>query len=52
MRTIHVNSNKQPVDIERIWEDEDCHHRGSPVNDGGLHRPLAQRIEHPHLTGK
>jgi len=48
MRTVHINSNKQPVDIEQILEDEDRHDRGSPADDGG---PVAQRIEHPHLTG-
>ena len=48
MRTVHVNSNKQPVNIEQVQEDEDRHHGGLPGNDGG---PLTQRIEHPHLTG-
>lgn len=51
MRTIHVNSNKQPVNIEQIRGDEDRHHRGLPTDDGV---PVARnvRIEHPHLTGK
>ena len=48
MRTVHVNSNKQLANIEGIREGEEGHHGGLPANDGG---PLAQRIEHPHLTG-
>jgi hypothetical protein len=48
MRTVHANSNKQPVNIEDIRDGEDNHPGDLPTDDGD---PLAQRIEHPHLTG-
>lgn len=48
MRSVHDNSNQQPVDVEEIQENENTHPGDLPANDGGS---LAQRIEHPHLTG-